>query len=75
MALLEVNDLSVSFSSDGKLLPAVSNVSFAVEEGEILALVGESAHTYTHTPRRENSLPIPRDLLWKYRWCKDTKRA
>ena len=42
MALLEVNDLSVSFLSDGKLLPAVSNVSFSVEEGEILALVGES---------------------------------
>ena len=42
MALLEVKDLSVSFLSDGRLLPAVSNVSFAVEEGEILALVGES---------------------------------
>ncbi|MBE6372190.1 MAG: ABC transporter ATP-binding protein, partial [Lentisphaerae bacterium] len=42
MALLEVKDLSVSFLSDGKLLPAVSNVSFSVEEGEILALVGES---------------------------------
>ena len=42
MALLEVKDLSVSFLSDGKLLPAVSKVSFSVEEGEILALVGES---------------------------------
>jgi oligopeptide/dipeptide ABC transporter ATP-binding protein len=42
MALLEVKDLSVSFLSDGKLLPAVSDVSFSVEEGEILALVGES---------------------------------
>lgn len=28
-----------------------------------------------HTHTRENSLPIPRDPLWKYRWCKDTKRA
>ena len=42
MALLAVNNLSVSFLSDGKLLPAVSEVSFSVEEGEILALVGES---------------------------------
>ena len=42
MALLEVKNLSVSFLSDGKLLPAVSDVSFTVEEGEILALVGES---------------------------------
>ena len=42
MPLLEVKNLSISFSSDGKLLPAVSEVSFSVEEGEILALVGES---------------------------------
>ena len=42
MALLEVNDLNVSFLSDGRLLPAVSDVSFSVEDGEILALVGES---------------------------------
>ena len=40
--LLEVKNLNVSFQSDGKLLPAVSNVSFSVREGEILALVGES---------------------------------
>ena len=42
MALLEVKNLNVSFLSDGKLLPAVSDISFTVEEGEILALVGES---------------------------------
>lgn len=40
--LLEVKNLNVSFQSDGKLLPAVSDVSFSVREGEILALVGES---------------------------------
>ena len=42
LPLLEVRNLNVSFSSEGKLLPAVSDVSFTVEEGEILALVGES---------------------------------
>ena len=42
MPLLEVKNLNVSFLSDGRLLPAVSDVSFTVEPGEILALVGES---------------------------------
>ena len=42
MPLLEVKNLNISFLSDGKLLPAVSDVSFTVESGEILALVGES---------------------------------
>ena len=42
MPLLEVKNLNISFLSDGKLLPAVSDVSFTVEPGEILALVGES---------------------------------
>lgn len=42
MNLLSVNNLSVEFIVDGEWLPAVSNVSFSVEKGEILALVGES---------------------------------
>lgn len=42
MALLEVKNLNVAFQSEGRLLPAVSDVSFTVEPGEILALVGES---------------------------------
>ncbi|WP_146345786.1 ABC transporter ATP-binding protein [Phaeobacter marinintestinus] len=41
-ALLQVNDLRVSFRQDGKLTPAVRGVSFNVNRGETVALVGES---------------------------------
>ena len=40
--LLSVENLSVDFRVGGSWLPAVSGVSFQVERGEILALVGES---------------------------------
>jgi oligopeptide/dipeptide ABC transporter ATP-binding protein len=42
MYLLEVNKLSVDFLVGGKALPAVTEASFSVSKGEILALVGES---------------------------------
>lgn len=42
MALLEVENLSVSFRVEGRDVEAVRGVSFSVEEGETLALVGES---------------------------------
>lgn len=42
MPILEIENLSIDFKVDGKLLPAVSGVSFCLEKGEILALVGES---------------------------------
>jgi microcin C transport system ATP-binding protein len=42
MSLLEVSDLSVSFSQDGREIRAVRGVSFTVEKGETVALVGES---------------------------------
>jgi microcin C transport system ATP-binding protein len=40
--LLEVEDLSVSFRSEGKEVHAVKRVSFSLRRGETLALVGES---------------------------------
>ena len=42
MALLEVKDLTIEFLSEGKQLSTVTGVSFHLERGELLALVGES---------------------------------
>jgi peptide/nickel transport system ATP-binding protein len=41
-ALLEVENLHVRFETEDGVLTAVDGVSFAVEQGEILAIVGES---------------------------------
>jgi len=40
--ILEVNELSVDFKSNGEVFNAVKKVSFTIKKGEILALVGES---------------------------------
>ena len=42
MSLLKVENLSVGFRSNKKLLPVIDGVSFEIAKGEILALVGES---------------------------------
>ncbi|MEZ5798579.1 MAG: ABC transporter ATP-binding protein [Paracoccaceae bacterium] len=42
MSLLDVRDLSVTFSQDGAQIAAVRGVSFTVDKGETVALVGES---------------------------------
>lgn len=41
-ALLDVQDLQVSFKKGGRFLPVVEGVSFAVNPGETLGIVGES---------------------------------
>ncbi|MEU3751162.1 ABC transporter ATP-binding protein [Streptomyces olivoreticuli] len=42
MSVLDVRDLTVSFTGRGTTVTAVDNVSFALERGEVLGLVGES---------------------------------
>lgn len=42
LPLLSIEDLSVGFRQEGKLSPALHQVSFAVNRGEIVAIVGES---------------------------------
>ena len=42
MALLEVTDLHTSFSTDDGIVQAVDGVSFSVERGQVLGIVGES---------------------------------
>lgn len=42
MNVLEVNNLTIEFKSERVFLPAVTDVSFHLGKGEILALVGES---------------------------------
>lgn len=40
--LLDVRDLSVSFTANGSTTPVVNNVSFVLNESETVAIVGES---------------------------------
>src|SRR6476646_344612 len=42
MPLLDVRDLKTSFKTDDGIVQAVDGLSFSVEKGETLAIVGES---------------------------------
>ena len=42
MSVLQVDNLSVTFRQDGRIIPAVKGVSFAIDKGETVAIVGES---------------------------------
>jgi len=42
VSLLEVCDLTVALKKNDKIINAVNNISFSIEEGEIVALAGET---------------------------------
>ncbi|MFD0479250.1 ATP-binding cassette domain-containing protein [Nonomuraea thailandensis] len=42
MSLLEITDLKVGFDTEDGLVQAVRDISLTLDEGEILALCGES---------------------------------
>ena len=42
MPVLEIRDLSVEFKTRGGIVKAVRDVSYSVEDGELLGVVGES---------------------------------
>ena len=42
MSLLEVRDLTVGFPTETEEVAAVRGMNFDVDEGEVVALVGES---------------------------------
>ncbi|HVW17353.1 MAG TPA: ABC transporter ATP-binding protein [Solirubrobacteraceae bacterium] len=50
-ALLEVTDLTVRFRLGGRVVRAVSGVSYALEEGQTVAIVGESGSGKTVSAR------------------------
>ncbi len=49
MKILEIQDLSISFLSDGRTEAAVKDISFSLQKGETLGVVGESGSGKTVT--------------------------
>ena len=53
MALLEIENLSVEFPTQGGIMRAVDGVSLTLDKGEVLGVVGESGSgkSVTHAGR------------------------
>ena len=49
MSLLEIKDLSIQYVTDENTISAVNGVSFSLEEGTTLGLVGETGAGKTTT--------------------------
>ncbi len=67
MSLLQIQNLKKHFSYKGKILRAVDGVSFTIEEGETLGLVGESGCGKTALARALMRLyePTSGDILFQ----------
>jgi len=66
-ALLRVGDLVVEFETSGGTVQAVSQVSFDVQEGETLGIVGESGCGKSTTAKAVVQLPRPKAGTVEYR--------
>ena len=63
MILLSVQNLSTSFRMDQRIVPAVKNISFDIQQGETLSLVGESGSGKSVTAHSIlRLLPYPKAL-------------
>jgi len=65
--LLDIRDLSVAFRQGGKDIVAVDHVSFAIGQGETLALVGESGCGKSTVARLMVGLDAPSDGRIEFR--------
>ena len=65
--LIELDSASQVFHVKGEDLPAVSDVSLSVDEGEVLCLVGESGSGKTTTARLAAGLASPSSGAVRYR--------
>ena len=67
MSLLEVKDLHTSFFTDAGEVKAVNGVSFFLDRGKVLGIVGESGSGSWRAPAR--SCPAPSSWTGRSWWA------
>lgn len=74
-AFVHVRDLRVVFRRDGQTINAVNGVSFEVQKGEVMALIGESGSGKSVTLRalmrytRQGAVSSPAPCRWGTTRC------